>query len=28
MGDGMTSLYMTSWKGVNDFQCSEFIRCI
>jgi hypothetical protein len=26
MGDGMTSLYMTSWKGVNDFQCSEFMH--
>ncbi|HVO74064.1 MAG TPA: hypothetical protein VMT35_08580 [Ignavibacteriaceae bacterium] len=28
MGDGMTSLYMTSWKGVNDFQCSEFMNDI
>lgn len=26
MGDGMTSLYMTSWNGVNDFQCSEFMH--
>ena len=26
MGDGMTSLYMTSWHGVNDFQCSEFMH--
>jgi hypothetical protein len=26
MGDGMTSLYMTSWKGVKDFQCSEFMN--
>jgi hypothetical protein len=26
MGDGMTSLYMTSWKEVNDFQCSEFMH--
>jgi len=26
MGDGMTSLYMTSWKGVNDFQCAEFMH--
>ena len=25
MGDGMTSLYMTSWDGVNDYQCSEFM---
>jgi hypothetical protein len=26
MGDGMTSLYMTSWKGVNDYQCTEFMH--
>lgn len=26
MGDGMVSLYMTSWKGINDFQCSEFMH--
>ena len=26
MGDGMVSLYMTSWKGVNDFQCAEFMH--
>jgi hypothetical protein len=26
MGDGMTSLYMTSWKGVNDYQCAEFMH--
>ena len=26
MGDGMTSLYMTSWEGINDFQCSEFMH--
>jgi len=26
MGDGMTSLYMTSWKGVNDFQCADFMH--
>jgi hypothetical protein len=26
MGDGMVSLYMTSWKGVNDYQCSEFMH--
>ena len=25
MGDGMTSLYMTSWQGVTGFQCSEFM---
>lgn len=26
MGDGMVSLYMTSWEGVNDYQCSEFMN--
>ena len=26
MGDGMTSLYMTSWNGVNNFQCAEFMH--
>jgi hypothetical protein len=26
MGDGMTSLYMTSWKEVNDYQCAEFMH--
>ena len=26
MGEGMTSLYMTSWENVNDYQCSEFMR--
>lgn len=26
MSDGMVSLYMTSWKGVNDYQCSEFMN--
>ncbi|HUI30619.1 MAG TPA: hypothetical protein VLX91_10410 [Candidatus Acidoferrales bacterium] len=26
MGDGMTSLYMTSWNGVNDYQCAEFMH--
>jgi len=26
MGDGMSSLYMTSWKGVNDYQCEEFMH--
>jgi hypothetical protein len=25
MGDGMVSLYMTSWKGVSDYQCGEFM---
>ena len=23
MGDGMVSLYMTSWEGVQDYQCIE-----
>jgi hypothetical protein len=26
MGDGMVSLYMTSWEGVNNYQCSEFMQ--
>lgn len=26
MGDGMVSLYMTSWKEINDYQCSEFMH--
>lgn len=26
MGDGMVSLYMTSWKEVNDYQCQEFMH--
>ena len=26
MGDGMVSLYMTSWKDVNDYQCNEFMN--
>lgn len=26
MGDGMASLYMTSWEGVNNYQCSEFMH--
>lgn len=26
MGDGMTSLYMTSWEGVQDYQCQEFMQ--
>ncbi|HEY9007121.1 MAG TPA: hypothetical protein VIM75_13365 [Ohtaekwangia sp.] len=25
MGEGMVSLYMTSWEGVNNYQCSEFM---
>lgn len=25
MGDGMVSLYMTEWKDINDYQCSEFM---
>ncbi len=26
MGDGMVSLYMTSWEGVNNYQCAEFMH--
>jgi hypothetical protein len=26
MGDGMTSLYMTNWEGVKDYQCQEFMQ--
>ncbi len=26
MGDGMVSLYMTSWNGVEDYQCREFMK--
>ncbi len=26
MGDGMTSLYMTNWKGISDYQCQEFMH--
>jgi hypothetical protein len=26
MGDGMVSLYMTSWEGVSNYQCSEFMN--
>jgi len=25
MGEGMVSLYMTSWQDVNDYQCAEFM---
>ena len=28
MGDGMASLYMTSWKDVNDYQCQELMQDI
>jgi len=28
MGDGMVSLYMTKWKGINDYQCQEFMHDI
>lgn len=28
MGDGMTSLYMTSWQEVNDYQCLEFMKAV
>jgi hypothetical protein len=26
MGDGMVSLYMTSWEGVTTYQCSAFMQ--
>jgi predicted RNA-binding protein with PUA-like domain len=26
MGDGMPSLYMTSWEGVNNYQCATFMH--
>jgi hypothetical protein len=26
MGDGMVSLYMTSWEGIRDYQCQEFMQ--
>ncbi len=26
MGDGMVSLYMTSWEGVDDYQCQAFMQ--
>ena len=26
MGEGMVSLYMTSWQGVNDYQCAPFME--
>ncbi len=26
MGDGMVSLYMTSWEGVSNYQCSQFME--
>lgn len=26
MGDGMVSLYMTSWEDVQDYQCQEFMQ--
>ena len=26
MGEGMVSLYMTSWEGVSNYQCSEFMQ--
>ena len=26
MGDGMVSLYMTSWEGVQDYQCQKFMQ--
>ena len=26
MGEGMVSLYMTSWQGVNNYECSPFMQ--
>jgi hypothetical protein len=26
MGDGMASLYMTSWQGVKNYQCAPFMQ--
>jgi hypothetical protein len=26
MGEGMVSLYMTSWQGKNDYQCAPFMQ--
>jgi hypothetical protein len=26
MGDGMVSLYMTKWEGVDNYQCAEFMQ--
>ena len=26
MGDGMVSLYMTSWEGVQDYECQQFMQ--
>ena len=26
MGEGMVSLYMNSWQGVNDYQCAAFMN--
>ena len=26
MGEGMVSLYMTSWQGVEDYQCAPFME--
>ena len=28
MGEGMVSLYMTSWQEVNDYQCSGFMGAV
>ncbi|MEM7551250.1 MAG: hypothetical protein AAF363_16330 [Bacteroidota bacterium] len=26
LGDAMSTLYMTEWRGVNDYQCQEFMQ--
>ncbi|AUP77399.1 motility-associated ABC transporter substrate-binding family protein [Flavivirga eckloniae] len=28
MGDGMISLYMTTWKDVSNYQCQEFMQSV
>ncbi|HEY3403763.1 MAG TPA: hypothetical protein VGK59_10275 [Ohtaekwangia sp.] len=28
MGDGMVSLYMTTWKDVKDYQCQDFMQAV
>ncbi|UBM60610.1 DUF1080 domain-containing protein [Marinilongibacter aquaticus] len=28
MSEAMTSLYMTSWQGVDDYQCQDFMQAV
>ena len=28
LGDAMSTMYMTEWKGVNDYQCQDFMTSI